>query len=157
MAFDRHALFGGGLVAVILAAVIAGITITGGPGEARKEKEDAARTDALARTALALACAHQQASGTPESVSGFETDKADPFLNGCANAAPEKDPVSGAEFPVRRQDGKVTHICAEFATGADGNQIVYDAYWMRVVPELNAPRETGGEHCFEVNLNAELN
>ena len=56
MAYSQHTLYGSVLVGVIIAASLAGIVITGGPGEARKEREDLARQQALSETALALAC-----------------------------------------------------------------------------------------------------
>ena len=69
MAFDRHTVFGGALVAVIAAAIIGGLTITGGPGLARKEQQDAARLEYVQRAAYALAC-YQKAEGEiPEDLS----------------------------------------------------------------------------------------
>ena len=65
MAFSQHTLYGGALVSVIIAACVAGIAITGGPGEARREKEDQARATAMAGTAVALACYYQEFGDSP--------------------------------------------------------------------------------------------
>ena len=164
MAFDRHTVFGAALVAVILAACIAGIAITGGPGEARREKEDRARLEAVSQTAIALACYFQAKGDIPEDLSIVEAEFSHATSEArqqdyCSRADIRKDPVSGKDFRLQRQDGSVTHICADFVTaGGDGKSgyIPFSAATSNVIPDLDAPRETAGEYCFELNLSGKL-
>lgn len=163
MAYSQHTLFGGTLVGIIVAACVAGIAITGGPGEARKEKEDLARQQALSDTALALACYQQAFGEIPDDLTivGNElahvTSKARQ-QDACAQAEIRKDPVSDEHFRLERQDGSVTRICAEFATG--NSDAPYNSYRYApsrtVILDLDKPRETPGEYCYELNLSAKL-
>jgi len=164
MAFDRHTIFGGALVAVVLAACIAGLAITGGPGQARKEKEDQARLEALSTTALALACYYQAEGNIPEDLSlveaAFTRATSDVRQKDyCAMAKVSRDPVSGEAFRLMREGGMVTHICADFATAGRGGHNSYIPYPIAtnsVIPGLNEPREAAGEQCFELNLSGKL-
>ena len=161
MAYNPHTLYGGALAGVIIAACIAGIAITGGPGEARKEREDLARQQALSETALAC---YQQAFGEiPEDLTIVENELAHVTSearqqDACAQAKIRKDPVSDEHFRLERQDGSVTRICAEFATGH--SDAPYNSYRYApsraVILDLDKPRETAGEYCYELNLSAKL-
>ena len=161
MAFDRHTIFGGTLVAVVLAACIAGIAITGGPGQARKEKEDRARMTAMAETAVALACYYQAFGEIPDDLSVVEAElskAASPAKqqSACATLKIQKDPISDEYFRLQRNAGDVTQICGDFATAnPDGDN--YRPFPSRyVVPDLSEAREAAGEHCYELNLSAKM-
>lgn len=163
MAYSQHTIYGGGLVAVIIAACVAGIAVTGGPGEARKEREDRARQQAVSDTALALACYHQAFGEIPEDLTLVENELARVTSDAhqqdaCTQAEIRKDPVTGEDFRLTRQAGVVTQICAEFATGTPSGP--YNRYSYNptraVIPDLGEPRETGGERCFDLNLSAKL-
>lgn len=163
MAFDRHSLLGAGLVAVIAAACLAGIIVAGGPGQARREKEDEARLQAMSQTALALACYKQAFGDIPEDMSRIEAElsrvtspaRARPA---CASASLRKDPVSNEYFRLIREDGAVTGMCADFAATSPGTPDGRYAYLSSglVIPDLSKARERPGEHCFDLNLNADL-
>lgn len=162
MAFDRHTVIGGTLVGVIVIACIAGLLITGGPIEARRQKEDSARLTAVSETAVALACYHQAHGSIPADTAQVETELADAAsasrrVKGCASARFETDPVTGQPFHLRRDDtGTVTQICAEFATSNSvGGRVRYGSA-KAIVPDLREARETPGEHCFALNLDADL-
>ncbi|MBU4567711.1 MAG: hypothetical protein KJ833_01970 [Alphaproteobacteria bacterium] len=160
MASDRHTLLAGTLGAVILAAIIAGISITGGPGKARKLKEDALRLDAVSDAARALACYFQAKGDIPEDMSIVDAELAIANADvhtpeNCWDSKGATDPVSGEPFGLRREGGTVTHICAVFATGNSGDN-GYHHLVTRAVPSLYEPRKSGGEHCFGINLNAKL-
>lgn len=167
MAFDRHTIFGGALVGVIVAACIAGIAITGGPGEARREKEDSLRLQAVAGAALALACYQQEMGSIPEDLSIVEEDLSHAASeahrkNRCGQARLSRDPASGEFFRLQRDGERVTHICADFKTRSEGGRRVYYSQYgfyagsNDVVPGLGDARETAGESCFELNLEADL-
>ncbi|WP_273185228.1 hypothetical protein [Hyphomonas adhaerens] len=163
MAYSQHTIYGGGLVAVIIAACVAGIAVTGGPGEARKEREDRARQQAVSDTALALACYHQAFGEIPEDLTLVENELARVTSDAhqqdaCTQADIRKDPVTGEDFRLTRQAGVVTQICAEFATGTPSGPYNRYSYspTRAVIPDLGEPRETGGERCFDLNLSAKL-
>ena len=163
MAYSQHTIYGGALVTVIVAACLAGVAITGGPGQARKQKEDRARLTALSETALALACYQQAFDGIPEDLSIVEEELLHVTSEArqqtpCASATLRKDPVSDEYFRLKRQDGAVTQICADFATDSSGSEYGTYAYYRSrtVIPDLNEAREAPGEYCFELNLEAEL-
>ena len=163
MAYSHHTIYGGGLVAVIIAACVAGIAVTGGPGEARKEREDRARQQAVSDTALALACYHQAFGEIPEDLTLVENELARVTSDAhqqdaCTQAEIRKDPVTGEDFRLTRQAGVVTQICAEFATGTPSGPYNRYSYspTRAVIPDLGEPRETGGERCFDLNLSAKL-
>jgi hypothetical protein len=161
MAYSQHTLYGGTLVGVIIAACVAGIAVTGGPGEARKEKEDRARATAMAGTAVALACYYQEFGDIPEDLALVEAElskAASPARQHpvCAIADIQKDPISDEYFHLKRDAGEVTHICGDFATTfhESGNYFVYSSRF--VIPDLGDARETTGEHCYELNLSAKM-
>ncbi|MCA8899938.1 MAG: hypothetical protein KDA53_01670 [Hyphomonas sp.] len=161
MAFDRHTVFGAILVAIVVAAVIAGIAITGGPGEARKQKEDRARLEALTETARALACYHQSIGAIPEDLSLVEEEFAHAAsgvrgLRLCHTAAMRPDPITHEAFRLKRSDGKVTHICADFATSSPETPYYLYNEVIVVAPGLGEARKAPGEQCYELNLDAEL-
>ena len=162
MAFDRHTIFGGVLVAVILIACIAGLMVTGGPGDARHQKEDRARLQAVSEAALALAC-YQQANGPiPEDLSQVEAELSRATSparrrKGCTQALLAKDPVTGEAFRLTRQGDQVTQICADFAAASREEQpYAYYGNSRSVIPDLGEIRSAPGEHCFDVNLHADL-
>jgi hypothetical protein len=161
MAFSQHTVIGGALVAVIVLASAAGLVITGGPGEARKEREDIARLQAIGQTAEALACYQQAEGDIPEDLSIVEAELSHASSEArrpsrCIGAGIGRDPVSKDHFVLTREAGRVTHICAEFATRSKNGDAHRYAYPNSVVPDLDAPRSSAGEHCFELNLTAEL-
>lgn len=164
MAFDRHTVFGGALVAVIAAAIIGGLTITGGPGLARKEQQDAARLEHVQRAAYALAC-YQKAEGEiPEDLSIVWAEfsevgsKAREPLD-CRREAfnsSELAAVVDEGFTVRRTDGATTHICAEFAAPSRLSEGRMFRSNDSVVPNLTETRPEAGVHCFEMDLSVDL-
>ncbi len=164
MAFNQHTIFGGALVAVIVAASIAGIAVTGGPGEARKQREDMARLNAVSATALALACYYQAHGDIPEDLSIVEEEMSHATSSArqqdyCTTAEIQKDPLSGEDFRLIRTDGAVTHICAAFATAAPDDQAAFLPFPVAtnsIVPDIADPRPTDGEQCFELNLAGKL-
>jgi len=161
MASDRHVLFAYSLGAIIVAAIFAGLAITGGPGKARMLREDTLRISALSDAARALACYYQAKDEIPEDLSVVDAELA--IANSdvhepenCYISKVARDPVSGEPFVLRREGAIVTHICAVFATGNSSSGRTYRRWENGLVPTLNEPRKSGGEHCFELNLNSNL-
>jgi len=135
MASSQHTLFGGALAVIVAGACIAGLVITGGPGQARKDKEDAAR---LVDAALGDAATGIREPGR------------------CLDAHTAADPVTGAPFRLQRERNKVTHICATFAAKSEADEAVFSPVGTGVIPGLNDARPVAGEHCFALNLEADL-
>lgn len=161
MASSQHTLFGGALAVIVAGACIAGLVITGGPGQARKEKEDEARLTAVSQTAFALACYHQAKGEIPEDLTQIEAALGDAATGirepgRCLDARTATDPVTGAPFRLQREGAKVTHICATFAAKHDADETVFSPVRTGVIPGLNDARPAAGEHCFAVNLEADL-
>ena len=161
MAYNQHMLYGGALVSVIIAACVAGIAITGGPGQARKEREDRVRATAMAGTAVALACYYQEFGDIPDDLTIVEAElskAASPARQQtvCAMAEIHKDPISDEYFRLERDAGEVTHICGDFATTRQENGNYWGYPSRYVVPDIGEARETPGEHCYELNLSAKM-
>ena len=164
MAYSQHTIYGGALVAVIIAACVAGVVITGGPGEARKQKEDIARMEALSRTSIALACYYQAKGNIPEDLSIVEEELSHVTSDArqqdyCSMAEMRKDPISGKPFRLKREGRSVTHICADFATADPDNSSGYVPFPVaagNIIPDYNKPRLEAGEYCLELNLAGKL-
>lgn len=161
MASSPHAIIGGVLVAVILVASATGLIIAGGPGEARKQKEDGVRLQAVEKTALALVCYQREFGSIPEDMSAVEAElsRAESGVRsrkGCDFAALVPDPVSGEHFRLVREGGRVTQICATFAAASSYDRDNYAGIGHRVVPQLYDARTSAGEQCFGLNMTADL-
>lgn len=161
MASSQHTLFGGALAVIVAGACIAGLVITGGPGQARKDKEDAARLVAVSQMAYALACYQQARGDIPENLALVDAALGDAATGirepgRCLDAHTAADPVTGAPFRLQRERNKVTHICATFAAKSEADEAVFSPVGTGVIPGLNDARPVAGEHCFALNLEADL-
>ena len=158
MAFSREVAMGAGLGVVALAAIIAGLSVTGGPGEARRLKQDQLREEALASTANALVCLQKAGVEIPEAPDALEAAWAQHLLsaeNTCFNARVSADPVTDEPFLLKRREGRVAEICASFATGRE-QDVPPDYRATNALPGLGDTRENGGEHCFAINYAADV-
>lgn len=163
MAFSQHTVFGGALAAIVVAAVIGGIAVVGGPGHARKEREDSRREDALDATARAVACYKQATGAVPEDLSDGESiltaiDAETRSKGHCDNPKVEADPVSHQPFRLQSGPNGDIEICAVFALPREGRA---EDNWRltrkdSALPGLTEPRETAGEHCFVINFGSAL-
>ena len=164
MAYDRHTLFAGALGVVIVAACIAGIAITGGPGEARKQKEDTARLQAVSTAAMALACYYQAHGDIPEDLAIVDAEMSHASSDArqqdyCSTVELRKDPFTGEDFRLIGENGAVTHICADFAASAPKGKAAFVPFPVaanNIAPDLDEPRASAGETCFELNLSGKL-
>ncbi|MGE6698236.1 hypothetical protein ACQKH5_11130 [Hyphomonas sp. NPDC076900] len=149
---------GTGLGVVVLAAIIAGLFVTGGPGEARRLKEDQQREAALLSTANALVCLQKAGVETPETQEQLEAawkQHRSSAQDKCFHGDLRVDPVTEAPFTLVREEGRVTQICADFAAPRklDG-PVQYGS--PNALPNLGDQREAAGTHCFAINYSAEV-
>lgn len=163
MAFSQYTLIGAGLALVIVAALVAGLVVAGGPGEARKQKEDSLREGALMETAAALVCLQQAGRDIPEDSAALKTEweslMAGEAIDGkCYQGAVRDDPITDTPFPLEREDGKVVRICADFSTGrkfpdryAQPGHAMYGLEEAPLLPGLRDARPAQGRHCFRIN------
>ncbi len=159
MAFSRDMALGAGLVGIVLAAVVAGLVVTGGPGEARRMKEDQLRETALLSTASALVCLQKAGVEVPEDQPQREAvwkEYRSTAQDKCFNGNLRADPITEAPFPLKRENGRATQICANFATKRkqDGAPFTYGS--PTALPALGERRDTAGEHCFDINYSADV-
>lgn len=163
MAFSQHTVFGGALAAIVLAAVIGGIAVVGGPGHARKEREDASRENTLYAAAQAVACYKQATGKVPESLADGEAiltaiDAETRSKGHCDNPKVETDPVTHQPFRLQPGSRGDVEICAVFALPREGRA---EDNWRftrknNALPGLAEPRKTAGEHCYAINFNSAL-
>lgn len=100
-----------GLAALAAAAVLAGLALTGGPMEARRERRDAAREGDLMALARQVECLAQQDDGAlPPQVAASE---ACPFTGRLA------DPFTGMAYRYEAIDDRSWRLCAAFETPPD--------------------------------------
>lgn len=157
MAFSRDTAIGTGLGAIVVAAIIAGLFVTGGPAEARRQKEDQLREAALLSTANALVCLERAGVAFPEDRAQQEAVWKEYGSTGqekCFNSDLRADPVTEAPFALMRENGRVTQICANFATKRkqDNGPLTYAS--LTALPALGERRDTAGEHCFDIDYSA---
>lgn len=159
MAFSRDAALGAGLAVIVVAAIVAGLVVTGGPGEARRMKEDQLREAALASTANVLVCLQKAGVEIPEAPEQLEAAWKQYRSSAevtCFNGELRADPITDTPFALKRQDGRVAQICAVFATRRkqdDGPLIFRET---NALPSLGDRRDTAGEQCFDLNYSADM-
>ena len=145
------------LAGVAMAAIVAGLAIIGGPGQARDVQQDEARLRALEETAMALNCYRRGIGPLPENMQGVrsaigDSGSAARLAEGCRNARWQDDPISGEAFEIVRVDERQAQICAVFAR--PGNRQPSRAYYGAGADyiDLAAPRPEAGRFCYTVNL-----
>lgn len=159
MAFSRDMVLGTGLGVIVLAAIMAGLFVTGGPAEARRLKEDQQRESALLSTANALVCLQRAGVEVPDGAEQLEAAwKAyrSTAQDKCFNGALRADPVTDAPFALVREEGRVTQICAAFAAPRKQEDGPFQYRSTNALPTLGDRREAAGTHCFAINYSAEV-
>lgn len=147
------------LVLVAAASVVSGLILVGGPGQARQEREDAARLAALIDTAQALNCYRRGIGSLPEDVGRIRAAIEDPASparrgKGCHDATWRRDPISGEPFELERVDDQTARLCAVFA---HAGVPVPDGYRRQGDPWIDSRsvRTGPGRHCYIVDLTVE--
>ncbi|NNE51338.1 MAG: hypothetical protein HKN30_02940 [Sulfitobacter sp.] len=99
------------LVALLVgAAVVAGLLVVGGPGHARKERNDQTRLDHLRRIG-----AHEQCRLAQQTAPEAEVPVH------CAKELPVvdlRDPVTDTAYEIRQRDPTTFEVCARMETDA---------------------------------------
>ncbi len=98
-----------GLVAVVIAALIGGFMVVGGPGYARLEKQDAQRANDLQQLYGFLQC---RASDNVLPANIEDTGYCGTYLGSVSTA----DPVTAEPYDYRRVSDTSFVICATFVT-----------------------------------------
>ncbi|MBA4226374.1 MAG: hypothetical protein C0456_07050 [Hyphomonas sp.] len=148
-----------GLGVIVLAAIVAGLAVTGGPAEARRLKEDQQRETALLSTANALVCLQKAGMEIPETAEQLEVvwkEYRSTAQDKCFNGDLRVDPVTDAPFALVREEGRVTQICAEFAAPRKQEDGPFQYRSTNALPNLGDRREAAGTHCFAINYSAEV-
>jgi len=145
------------LVGVALAAIVAGLAIIGGPGQARAVQQDEARLQALAETAMALNCYRRGIGPLPEDMKSVrsaigDSGSAARFAAGCRNVQWQEDPISGEAFEIVRVDDGQAQICAVFARAGNRRPARFYLGGGADYIDLAAPRPEAGRFCYTVNL-----
>lgn len=159
MAFSRDMTMGTGLIVIVLAAIVAGLAVTGGPGEARRQKEDQLRETALLSTANALVCLQEAGVDIPETHEQLEAawkTYRSSAPDKCFNGGLQVDPITEAPFALVRKEGQVTQICADFATQREQDDGLFSYQSTNALPTLSDRRDKAGQHCFAINYSAEV-
>ena len=104
------------MAVVTIAAIAAGLALVGGPSEARREREDAARLEALSQVAAALACPVREAGAGPEPLPQTLTAEELAAYCGGRHLPPEalRDPVTGAPIRYERRGDRDFALCTTF-------------------------------------------
>lgn len=126
-----------GIAALAGAAVIAGLSIAGGPAQARKERRDEARMDDLQRLATHVACLARDSGLTRLPADLSPTP-------GCPGPVPLTDSRTGEAYRVEPLDGRKYRLCAAFELPA-----ATDPLWGTnrdddcIIEELPSPLQDG--------------
>ncbi|MCK0139878.1 hypothetical protein [Aliiroseovarius sp. F47248L] len=102
---ERDALAPMAIGAFVVAAIAAGLTITGGPLSARAEKRDMARLADLRKLQAAVTCRTDQDKGLPDDLTAASL---------CDDAAPLSNPVTGESYKYEKLSETTYRLCAEF-------------------------------------------
>lgn len=131
--------------AVVTAAVIAGLVLTGGPGKGRSERMDQTRINNLNTLSGHIESYYRVHDEMPEAVTAFEAEP--------AYAAFTTDPRSGEPYPYEITSESSFRLCATFET--DGPHELYPFARVAVTLPNNdrqltpSAAEGPGQHCFE--------
>lgn len=128
---------GGAALVVVLAAIIAGLFVIGGPGEARLERLDTERTEDLRRIERAVDEVWRRTETLPPSLDSL------PAAN---RLTPDDliDPTTGALYDYRVLSDSTYELCATFDLAND------DAPAPFTESDVT-PGHDAGRHCFTLH------
>ncbi|HEY7800966.1 MAG TPA: hypothetical protein VIA80_19515 [Hyphomonadaceae bacterium] len=140
---------------IVLAAVIAGFIVIGGPGDARDQRLDAQTTARLDQVAAMAQCAFALKGQTPKDLAEMRAAirdalKANPDIPACNRYTLDSD-FPGADY-TRIADDRI-RLCGEFRRSFDPDQQSAFDRMQRYerFPELLAARPSG-KHCYDIQL-----
>ena len=155
--FDK--IFGWGVAAIIIAAIIGGLMMVGGPSKARDEKIDAKRLSNMQQTAHVISCYVDNETDVPQTSQPAKTaftertifpQVSDKGRTNCASLKWETDPVTKEEFEFNRLGENSFELCAVFIRKSNARGGQYRSVYNRNrnVLDTTKPRENAGRHCY---------
>ena len=138
----------------VIAAIIAGLATVGGPGEARDQRLDDARYQAIGEIATAAQCVYSETDALPESVADARTQVADLYFGAraleCGSVRPGLETMVSYDIAALDQ----INLCADFRRPSPtGDRQQFRVYFERF-PELAAPRTEIGRRCYLIQIRA---
>lgn len=148
-------LFGWGAAAVIVAAIIGGLSMVGGPVKARDLKIDSKRLKNMHMTARVISCYGDVNDGVPQTIGaakdalekgGIEEKK----KKRCEYLNWETDPVTKTEFEYKRLGKQSFELCGVFVRADDDQRVRSRSAYNRnrQVLDTSVTRETAGRFCY---------
>lgn len=149
------AFLGWGAAVVIMASIIGGLLIIGGPMKAREQKIDNKRLSNMAMTARVISCYADQHNDLPETLELIKNmqQKGNALHVGrprCHNISWEVDPVTLMDFGYKRISKNSFEICGVFAQKTPLQKLPRSMPFnqRRDVINLIEPREASGLYCY---------
>jgi len=151
-----NTLFGWLVAAIIMAAIIGGLLIVGGPAKARDQKIDAKRLRNMHMTARVISCYADDNDGAPQAIEPVKAAlKKDAIPQGkkprCRNLKWGTDPVTNIDFEYNRFAEQRFELCGVFAREGDAKsgqtRPIYNATG-RDILNTSTRRESGGRFCY---------
>ena len=128
---------GGAAIVIVTAAIVAGLFVIGGPGEARLERLDSERTGDLRRIEYAVAEVWHRTEALPPSLDS---------LRAANQLAAEDlfDPTTNEPYDYRVLSDSTYALCATFDLASDDSPAPYAR--TGIIDSHDA-----GRHCFTVH------
>ena len=151
-----NVLFGWSVAAVIIAAIIGGLLMVGGPVKARDHKIDAKRLSNMHKTARVISCYADDNDDLPQTSAPAREALASRSISSgktqrCKNLTWDVDPVTQTEFEYNRLGPQSFELCGVFARTGDSQsgqkRPVYNVN-NRDVLDTKPPRESSGRFCY---------
>ncbi|HUF71599.1 MAG TPA: hypothetical protein VMR74_01740 [Gammaproteobacteria bacterium] len=102
-----------GVVVIVIAAIVAGLVISGSPTEQRRLRADDRRVSDLQQLARAIQRYYVETEGLPGEL--------DALVNGWISSGLPHDPDTEAEYDYEITGGSTFRLCAEFARESRAN------------------------------------
>ena len=124
---------GGAAIVIVIAAIVAGLFVIDGPGEARLERLDAARVEDLRRIEQEVANVWRRTDALPPSLDSLRTA-------GRLTADDLIDPTTGAPYDYRVLSDSTYELCATFDRASDDTPTTYSL--------TDIGNHEAGRHCY---------
>jgi type II secretory pathway pseudopilin PulG len=121
-----------GIVAVVIAAVVAGLVISGSPAEQRRLRADDRRVGDLQQLTRAIQRYYEETERLPETL--------DALVNGWISSELPRDPDTEAEYDYEITGSSAFRLCAEFARASRPN--AEPEFWSH----------GAGGHCYSLDF-----
>jgi hypothetical protein len=142
-------------LAVVVAAIIAGFIVTGGPGDARDWRLDNMTVNRVSNVALAARCVLDAEGDIPSSLAELK-DTLDRRaltnpVGGACGAISSMLLEGGLEYSRKAKDR--IQVCANFHRLYDPSDLHYNSHpYFRDDFYANMPAHPAGRHCFDIEL-----